>query len=257
MADGVKRIHILGIPVDVISDDKLPGVIENFYNLKDHRQIILLDFHELMRCRYRKERREAVTRAGLVIPVSSLIIKAARFLHKDAPPLRRTYPFIIRLLGILEQKNKSLYLLGSNMRGVRLAESTLKATFPGLQIVGRYAAHFPGEREKDVITAIKKASPTLLLAGSGLKNKHLWLSAKRSQFGPGLSIWEQNCFGVFSGKHPKPDDRSTARFFQGFGKTIIRPWRLIRVFRYLYFYILILIERIRLSKQSSGPTAGS
>ncbi len=199
MADGVKRIHILGIPVDVVSDDALPGVIESFYDLKDHRQIILLDFHELMRCRYRKERREAVTRAALVIPVSSLIVKAARFLHQDVPPLRRTYPFIIRLLGILEQKNKSLYLLGSNMRGVRLAESALKTTFPGLQIVGRYAAHFPGEREKDVITAIKKASPTLLLAGRGLKKKHLWLSAKSRQLSPGLSIWEQNCFDVFSG----------------------------------------------------------
>jgi len=257
MADGVKRIHILGIPVDVVSDDALPGVIESFYSLKDHRQIVFLDFHELMRCRYRKERREAVTRAALVIPVSSLIVKAARFLHQDVPPLRHTYPFIIRLLGILEQKNKSLYLLGSNMRGVRLAESALKATFPGLQIVGRYAAHFPGEREKDVITAIKKASPTLLLAGRGLKKQHLWLSAKCNRLSPGLSIWEQNCFDVFSGKRPKPDDRSTARFFQGFGNTLIRPWRFMRIFRYMYFYILILIERIRLPKQSSGPKVRS
>jgi len=257
MADGVKRIHILGIPVDVVSDETLPGVIESFYSLKEHRQIIFLDFHELMRARHNRTRRSALERAGLIIPVSSLIVRAARFLHKEVPPLRRTYPFIIRLLGILETKNKSLYLLGSNMRGVRLAESTLKATFPGLQIVGRYSSHFPGEREKDVITAIKKASPTLLLAGSGLKKKHLWLSENRSLLGPGLSIWEESCFGVFSGKRPKPDDRSTVRFFRGFIQTLIRPWRFFRIFRYLLFYLLLIVERLSLPKTSSSPTPGS
>ncbi|MCK5737237.1 MAG: WecB/TagA/CpsF family glycosyltransferase [Spirochaetaceae bacterium] len=251
MADGVKRIHILGIPVDVVSDDALPGVIENFYSLKDHRQIIFLDFHEMMRVRHNKTRRKAITQAALIIPVSSLIVRAARFLHRDVPPLRRTYPFIIRLLGILENKNKSLYLLGSGMRGVRQAESTLKATFPGLQIVGRYASHFPGEREKDVITAIKKASPTLLLAGRGLKKQHLWLSNNRTLLGPGLSVWEQSCFDVFSGKRPKPDDRPTARFFQGFARTLVHPWRFFRFFRYLTFYLLLLVERIRLPKTRS------
>ncbi|RKX95921.1 MAG: glycosyl transferase [Spirochaetes bacterium] len=248
MADSIKRIHILGIPVDVVSDDALPEVIESFYSLNDHRQIVFLDFHELMRCRFIKERRNAVSKAALIIPVSNLIVRAARFLHRDVPPRRRTYPFIIRLLGILEQKNKSLYLLGSSMRGVRSAEASLKATFPGLQIVGRYASHFPGEREKDVITAIKKASPTLLLAGKGLKKQHLWISGKRSQLSPGLSVWEGNCIDVFSGKRPKPDDRPVSRFFQAFGRTLIRPWRFFRFFRYVYFYLLLLIERIRLPK---------
>lgn len=245
MAVGVKRIHILGIAVDVVDDDALPQAIENFYSLKENKQIILLDFHGLMKARYNKDRRKAITQAALVIPVSSMIARAAKFLKKDVPPQRRTYPFIIKLLAILEQKNKSVYLLGSNMRGVRLAESSLRATFPGVQIVGRYAAIFPPDREKDVITAIKKASPTLLLAGRGLKGRQLWLSRKRSQFAPGLCIWEKSCFDVFSGKKSKPNDRTAARLFRGFFGMIFRPWRLLRIFRYLYFYILLLIERLR------------
>jgi N-acetylglucosaminyldiphosphoundecaprenol N-acetyl-beta-D-mannosaminyltransferase len=245
MAAGVKRIHILGIPVDVVQDEDLPRAIESFYSIAENRQIILLDFHELMKARYSRERRNAITQAALVIPVSSLIVRAARFLKKDIPPLRRTYPLIIRLLGILELKNKSVYLLGSSMRGVRLAESSLRATFPGVQIVGRYAAHFPADRESDVITAIKKASPTLLLAGKGLKGRHLWLFRKRTQFAPGLSIWEKTCIDVFSGKKSKPDDRAGARLFRGFFGTVIRPWRILRVFRYFYFFVLLLIERLR------------
>ena len=245
MAPGVKRISILGIPVDVVKDEDLPAAIESFYSLEDNRQVHLLDFHELMRARHNSERRRAINEAALVIPVSRKITRAARFLKKDIPPFRGTYPFIIRLLGILEQKNKSAYLLGTSMKDVRQAESTLRATFPGLQIVGRYASRFSGVGEDDVVTAIKKSSPTLLLAGKGLKGRHLWISRKRKDFSPGLSIYEETCYDVFSGRKPKPDDRAGSRMMRGFFGSLVRPWRFLRIFRYLLFYILLLVARIR------------
>ena len=235
MAPGVKRISILGIPVDVVKDEDLPAAIESFYGLKDNRQILLLDFHELMRARHNAERRRAIGEAALVIPVSRQITRDAAFLKKDIPPFRGTYPFIIRLLGILEQKNKSAYLLGTSMKDVRQAESTLKATFPGLQIVGRYASRFSGVREDDVVTAIKKSSPTLLLAGKGLKGRHLWICRRRRDVSPGLSIYEETCYDVFSGRKPKPDDRAGSRLVRGFFASLIRPWRFLRAFRYLLF----------------------
>lgn len=245
MATGVKRIHILGLPLDVVDNESLQEAIEQFYTLKEHRQIILLDFHGFMKARHNSELKSALLQAALIIPVSSLLTHAAGFLKLKKPPLRRTYPFVIQLLGILEQKNKSIYLLGSTMKGIRKAESTLRTTFPELQIVGRYTAHFPAEREADVVTAIKKASPTLLLAGRGIKGRSLWISRRQAQLSAGLSLWEKTCFDVFSGKKPKPNDSTGARLFKGFFNSLIRPWRFFRGFRYLFFYIMILIERIR------------
>ena len=245
MATGVKRIHIMGLPLDVVDDDSLKEAVEGFYNLDDHRQIVLLDFHGFMKARHSSEWKNALLQAALIIPVSSLLTRAAGFLKLDAPPLRRTYPFVIRLLGILEQKNKSVYLLGSTMQGVRKAESALRATFPGLQIVGRYAAHFSADREGDVITAIKKSSPTLLLAGRGLKGHQLWISRKRTQLSAGLGLWEKTCFDVFSGKRPKPNDAAGARLAKGFFGSLIRPWRFLRGFRYMQFFLMLLIEKIR------------
>ena len=245
MTPGVKRIHLLGIPVDVVRDEDLPGAIESLYGLKDHRQIVFLNFHEMMRARYNSERRRTLNEAALIIPVSRFIVRAAKFLKKDIPPMRGSYPFIIRLLGILERKNKSIYLLGTTMRDVRLAESTLKATFPGLQIVGRYASRFSGNREDDVITAIKKSSPTLLLAGKGLKGRQLWICRKRKEFAPGLSVYEETCFDVFSGRRSKPDYRAGSMMLSSFFTALIRPWRFFRVFLYIFFYILLLVERIR------------
>jgi len=244
MTAGVIRIRILGIPVDVIDEESLPGAIESSYTVEGHRQIILLGFNDLMRARFIREHRLAIAQAAYVIPVSSLINWAASFLKLARPPLRRPYPFIIKLLGILERKNKSVYLLGATMEGVRNAEAALRATFPGLRIVGRHAARFPSSIEHDILEAIKKASPTLLLAGSNLKGRHLWLARRRGKFSAGLSIWESSCFGVFSGKRSKPNYNFGVRFSKTFFGTLIRPWRIIlRPLLYMLFFLLILINR--------------
>lgn len=245
MASGLTRIYLLGVPIDVIPEDRLADVIEDFYALEDHRQIVLLNFHEFMKSRRLRERKKTLKDAALVIPTSRLIIWAARFLGKKVPPLRRNYPFIIQLLGILERKGKSVYLLGCSLREIRSAESTLRTTFPGLQVVGRYSGHFSGPRQADVVTAIKKASPTLLLAGEGLKRRHLWIARNRGRFSAGLSIWERQSLNVFSGRKSKPNDRWSARLSRGVFITLVMPWRLLRIIRYLLFFLLLLIARIR------------
>lgn len=239
------RIDLLGIPIDAVSKESLSDVIKGFYSLEEHRQIVLLDFHEFMKFRRNAEGKKMLQEAALVIPTSSLLVFAARFLKKEVPPLRYPYPFVIRLLEILEKNNKSLYLLGSTMKGVRATEKMIRTTFPGIQIVGRYSAHQLGEREDDVITAIKKASPTLLLTGKNLKGKQLWISRNRRNFTSGLGIWEKHCFDVFSERKIKPNDSRTAHFFKGFLNTLIRPWRIFRIFRYAFFFLLLLAERIR------------
>ncbi|OQX29768.1 MAG: hypothetical protein B0D92_01975 [Spirochaeta sp. LUC14_002_19_P3] len=244
METEVTRINLLGVPIDVVPDDKLQAVIENLYELKVNRQIVLLNFHDFMKARRSQERMAALKQAALVIPVSSLLVSAARFLRKNVPPLRRGYAFIIKLLGILEQRQRSVYLLGLDSEGVLAAESALRATFPGLRIVGRYSTRFPNSRQTDILTAIKKSSPTLLLTGKGLKGKHLWLYRNHKRLAGGLSIWEQNCFGVFSGRTGKPNDTSGAHLMKGFFGALIKPWRLLRLFRYLYFFLLLLLTRL-------------
>ncbi len=245
MGSPVKRINILGLPIDIVNEENLQEVIERIYNRNDCRQVILLDFHEFMKSRHDSERKEALLQAALIIPTSSLIVNAAKYLNKGSSPLYRPYSFIIRLLGILENKTKSVYLLGSDMNGVRAVESTLRSTFPGIRVVGRYAANFRKKRKMDVLTAIKKSSPTLLLTGVGLKGRHLWFSRHRQHLAGGLAIWEKTCFGVFSGRRQKPNDSKAARLITGFFNTLIRPWRILRLFRYLYFFIILLVASIR------------
>jgi exopolysaccharide biosynthesis WecB/TagA/CpsF family protein len=92
---------------------------------------------------------------------------------------------VIRLLSLAERFNRTVYLLGGRKDAVEKAERNLRDSFRGLRLVGRHAGYFPKSQEKNVLLAIKKATPTFLLVGSGL---------------PGRDLWVDDCFELFSGK---------------------------------------------------------
>ena len=83
---------------------------------------------------------------------------------------------------------------------IEQAERNLRASYPRLRLVGRFSGYFAKPAEKQVLTAIKKASPSFLLVGSGLPGRDLWILRKNRELNPGVCVWVGDCFEVFSGK---------------------------------------------------------
>src|SRR6056297_2846914 len=98
------------------------------------------------------------------------------------------------MLGAVEQAGGTLYMVGSKPEALQKASGNVRDSFPGLRMVGRYAGYFSQDVEKDVILAIRKASPSVLLAGDGLKGKALWLKRNEASFGFGISLFCESCF---------------------------------------------------------------
>ncbi|MCL1818080.1 MAG: WecB/TagA/CpsF family glycosyltransferase, partial [Spirochaetaceae bacterium] len=161
----IERITVTGIPVDRLPDEAFEEAILSLAEGKEVRQIVFLSLWNLMRARRDKEFRRTVERA-LVIPISLGILRGAKFLKKTVPERYMPFDFMIRLFAILEARGQSLYILGCRPRELGSIEQNLRQTFPGLKIVGRYTGHYPKSKEKDICTAIKKASPCCVVIGS-------------------------------------------------------------------------------------------
>ena len=237
------RIYVLGLPIDIVNNNCLPELIEELYRMPGNKQILLLNFHDFMKAQFNLNFRKIVFNSALILPVSRKIIWAAKFLRLQKPYLYYPYDFIIRLLGILEEKSHSVYLLCSDSRGVKRVESTVRNTFPKIRIVGRYTGHFRTDEAKDIITAIKKSSPALLLAGKSLKRRQAWLNDKANQINTGISIWEGSFADVFAGRKQKPN-YECYNPIRGLFVLIIKPWRIFRIFTYIIFYIRVFFQRI-------------
>jgi len=244
-ASGYSRIKILGVPIDVLPEQDIENTVRNFLDNKGKYQIMFLTLWDLLRARGDSDFARAVKQAGLVIPVSKSILSGARFLGKREPVRYMPFSFVIKLLGVLEKHKGSIYLVGLKPADLQRAAGNLRDSFPGLQILGRYAGYFSPEREKDIVLMIKKSAPSLVLAGPGIRKKRLWFHAHRDQLPEGISLWCGECFEIFCGKRNKPAEKSWNRGTYWMRDILRRPWVLLRIFYYTYYLFLLLIAKIR------------
>lgn len=245
MIGGLPRIELLGVPLDIVGEDELEGALLHMLDNREINQIVLLDFRKFMKARGQSEFAAAVRKASMVLPVSNSLCRGARFLNKSEP--RRVFPFdfVIRTLGILEKHAKSMYLIGSKVEELSKVENNLRASFPGLRLLGRCTGFFHKNMEKDILLAIKKANPALLFAGPGVKGKESWIHTHRSQLSPGIFLWWEEGFEIFSGRKEKPSKALWKSGLDGLSRLPKKPWRIFGGFLYIWFFLLLLFDKIR------------
>jgi N-acetylglucosaminyldiphosphoundecaprenol N-acetyl-beta-D-mannosaminyltransferase len=163
----LNRVSVLGVPVDILPPEGIEDLVARFEDGMNH-QIVLLSLWDLMRARRAGEFRTMIAGASLVLPISLAITRGARFLRRAEPLRYMPFDFVVKLLGALEQRGKSVYILGSTRTSIQKAEGNIKSTFPGLRLVGRYAGRYPKQMEGAIVEAVKKATPSLLLVGAGV-----------------------------------------------------------------------------------------
>jgi N-acetylglucosaminyldiphosphoundecaprenol N-acetyl-beta-D-mannosaminyltransferase len=240
----LNRISVLGIPVDILPADRIEDLVSSFEDGRNH-QVVLLSLWDLMRAKRNVEYRTMVAGASLVLPISLSIVRGARFLKRAEPVRYMPFDFAVKVLGALERKGKSVYLLGSSRTRIQRAETNIKSTFPGLRVVGRYAGRYPKQVEPSIIEAVRKATPSLLLVGNGVPGRERWIPRNLPRFTSGIYLWCSDLFEVFAKSHGKPSRELFRRGLEWIPYTLRRPWKAYRIFIYLWYQVLLLVARIR------------
>lgn len=241
---------LLKVPIDIVPPEELPKV---FYALlspgktreepQKPKDIVLLSLWDLLRARRNSRYRNYVLNAALVIPISKSLVSGARFLTGRDLSRYMPFKFIISLLTVVEKREDSLYLLGSKGQVLKKAERNIRATFPRLKIVGRYEGGLRREEENAVIEAIRKASPSLLLAGKGIRGEELWIARNSSRLNPGIRLWCSDLLDVFAEKKSRPSDSVFESGLENIFYCLRNPLKLFRVFPYLRYKILLLAQK--------------
>lgn len=199
-SQSLTRTRLLNVPVDVVDEAQALAHVERLLLDKQQHQIVFLTLKGLFRGRRDPEFRRCLREAALVLPVYPGLVKAAAFLRRGALSLYSPFSFVIRLLSTAERLNRSVYLLGARKEDLERAERNLRGSFPRLRLVGRFAGYYPKADERDVLLAIKKATPAFLLAADGLPGRELWVLRRKRELTPGIALWVGDCFDVFSGR---------------------------------------------------------
>lgn len=241
---GVERIELLRVPLDVLPPDRIESAVSTLIESGRSCHIVLLSIWDLLKARRSGEYRSYVLKADLVLPISKSLIGGARFLRKAVPFRYMPFDFSIKLLSALEPRNRSIYLLGARRKSLQTAERNLRHTFPGVRIVGRYAGYWNPRSESDIVTAIAKATPSLLLVGEGVPGEERWIARNTGKLGPGIRMWCSDLFDIYAERKRRPSRAVFEKGLEGFGQCVRAPWRVFRLLPYSYYKLLLLIDRI-------------
>ncbi len=246
MEDGaINYFSIFDITLANIARESIPKALDDSMANKRTTVVIFASWWDIMRSRWNRKWRKTLRKADWVIPTSRSLQSAAHFLGEDSVARHIPFDFIIMALSHLERIEASLYILGLAIHNVNHIENNIRETFPRIRTVGRYAGHFARNVEANVVTAIKKASPTIVVAGAGLPGGGGdWFLRRRSAFSGSILIWSNSAMEVFASIRKRPSRKLFNSLFGFMPGAALHPWRIFRAPFFILFLLYLLLKKI-------------
>ncbi|MDR3019854.1 MAG: WecB/TagA/CpsF family glycosyltransferase [Treponema sp.] len=239
-----QRVTLLKVPVDIIAPENLSPFVYDLLKKEGEHNIVLLSLWDLLKARGNNDYRSYVLRASLVVPISKSLIRGIKFLTGKKAHRYMPFDFVVSMLTILENREYSCYLLGCRPKVVNKALNNIRQTFPKLRVVGRYPGYFKRQEESTIIKAIKKASPSLLLVGKGVRGRERWIAKNNLSLSKGMRLWCSDIFDVFAEKKRHPSRGAFNSGLEWIGYCFQKPYKFLRIFPYMWYNSLLVIYKL-------------
>ena len=240
----IQRIKVLDVPVDICEVQDIEEKIMEMEAQPGTKQIVFLSVWDLLRARRKGEYSRCVQNADLILPISKSILKGAKKLKKPVPVRYNPFNAIISILSVLESHFKSVYLLGGRKKTLMAAEKNVRTTFKDLQIVGRYVGFYPRNIENDIVQAIYKASPSLVLVSEGIKEKDCWAYNRRNSFSSSIFLYQKDIIGIFGERINRISEKKFDKGLEIWEEIKHNPFKIFLIFPYMKFKILLIWYRL-------------
>ena len=239
-----ERISFLKVPIDVLPEEDLYKQIEELSQKKEFSQICFITIWDILKARRNQEYMECLQNASLVLPVSPSIIRGCKFLKLPVPVRYHQFKAVISMINVLDKNFRSIYLFGARKDSLMNVERNVHATFPSLQIVGRFIGYYPKNYEPNIIAAIHKASPAMLLTSDGIKDGDLWTFRRKESLPGGIFLYYKDCFGIFSKRKRRISDKTFSRGTEMAHEIFTNPFKIFLFFPYCWYLTVLLVYKL-------------
>ena len=240
----ITRINLIGVPVDIVQPENLESEILELLAKPGTKQIVFLSIWNLLRARHKGYFSECINSADLIIPISKSILKGAKFLKKAVPVRYNPFEAVIQILSILDTHYKTLYMFGSSKKTLNKAEKNIKDTFRNLRVIGRYGGYYPKSVEDDIVEAIFKAQPSLVLLSDGIKEKNCWPYKRRNRFSSSIFLYYKDAFGIFSERVKRVKESTFNKGHEIFVEVLHNPFKIFLLLPFMWYKLVLVWYRL-------------
>ncbi len=224
----IRTAVVDGLRLDFPSERQMAALASAWDDDANHQISFLRDL-DFRRSRRAGEYASMISSSDLILPVSPATVRRAGAgsgeggigrRHIAISPRRLEYlsyfgalndedeelrPFqplktLAVFLSALEQRRGSVFLVGGNLASLQKAELNVRSTFPELRVVGRSPGNYGADEEADLMRALQKSTPDMIVVGSMVKDGELWIAHHMSYTRSGIFFYERPIIEILAGR---------------------------------------------------------
>jgi N-acetylglucosaminyldiphosphoundecaprenol N-acetyl-beta-D-mannosaminyltransferase len=231
------------------------GAIERVIALVARRTphlVVTANVEMVMAARRAPDLHEILARAALVVADGVGVLWGSRQLGRALPERVPGIDLAARLCGEASRRGWRVYLLGGAPGVAAAAAAQLREWYPGISVVGTANGYFDSAEDREVVSTIRAASPTLLLAGLGAPRQERWLSRHLESLGVPIVMGVGGTLDVWAGRARRAPRAVQALGLEWCYRLIRQPRRFGRQLAIPRFIAAIGLSRLRAVVSRTG-----
>ncbi len=186
---------------------------------------------------------QLLNQASLVLPDGAGVVLASKILKTPLKEKVAGVDFAENLLGLLEQTEKTLYLLGGKPGVAELAGEKMKKKHPKLQICGISDGYF--QDELAVVAKIREKRPDVVFVCLGSPKQEYFIQNHIAQIGASFLVGLGGSLDAFAGTVKRAPQWAIRMNLEWLYRLIKEPKRFKRMLRLPKFLWAVIGKRIR------------
>ncbi|MFD3408650.1 WecB/TagA/CpsF family glycosyltransferase [Aquirufa sp. HETE-83D] len=249
-----KRVNILGTPVSSLTMDELFIDWETVIQKVEKAQVCITPVNSILAARATARVQEIYKHADYVLCDGVPVKWASIFLGNPIKERITGLDVLPRIFPFAASRNFTMFLLGASPGVAETLKTVMEAKHPGVKIVGTFVppfrAVFSKEENQEMLDAINKVKPDILLVSLTAPKQDIWIAENLANLETHLAIGIGGAFEVAAGminRAPKWMQKSGLEWFYRFLQEPKRMFR--RYFMEAPVFIPLIIQQ-KLSTRS-------
>jgi N-acetylglucosaminyldiphosphoundecaprenol N-acetyl-beta-D-mannosaminyltransferase len=242
----MKRIYILGVPIDDVTENEAVKYIDTLMNDGKLHQVVTVNPEFVMEAQRDPRFMQVLNDASLATADGMGILVAARWL---GTPIRERVTGVALVERLAKQaiiRGWRIFFLGAAPGVAEKAAQVLRHRYAGLQVAGAYAGSPSIIEEPFVRQQVLDANPDILLVAYGHPAQDLWIARNQELLNVRLAIGVGGTFDELIGLVPQAPLWMHKIGLKWLWRLMKQPWRYKRIMTAVIKFPLAVL-RSRLS----------
>jgi len=225
------RDHVLGYPVDLVSESAAIEVIEEAWRENRGLHVVTINAEMVVASQKDKELDRIIRNANLVVPDGAGVVWALRLAEAKNSRVQRLpgIELAASTLASAARLGQEVALIGGRPEVMDKLVEELPTLHPGIKIVAFQNGFFDKTKEQQILEKMAETRPKLVLVALGVPKQEFFIDRYRQLFPQAVMIGVGGSFDVWTGFVKRAPITFQKFHCEWLYRLLKEPWRLSRM----------------------------